>query len=904
LVLLSRRDECDALDRLLAAVYAGESRAVVVRGEPGVGKSALLGYVAERAPGFHLARAVGVQSEMELAYAGLHQLCGPLLHRIDGLPGHLGDALRTALGLSAGPAPDPFLVGLAVLGLLAETAQERPLLCLVDDAHWLDRASVQAMTFAARRLQAESVAMVFAARLPAELPALVGIAELLLGGLPDTAARALLRSVLPGPVDEPALDRIVAETHGNPLALVELPHGQLPAELAGGFGLPGARGITGRIEESYLQRLAPLPAQTRLLLLVAAADPTGDPVLLWRAAERLSAGVEAAGPAAEAELLEVSAQVRFRHPLVRSAIYWDAAPDDRRSAHRALAEVTDPDAEPDRRAWHTAQATAGPDEDAAAQLERSAGRARARGGLAAAAAFLERATELTPQPQRRGERALAAARTMHEAASPAAASRLLSIAEAGPLDEPQRAQVDLLRAQIEFAVNRGSEAPGMLLKAANRLEAVDVRVARDTYLEAMSAAMFLGPLATGGGLREVAEAARAAPPLSLRAADLLLEGLAIRFTAGYAAGAPAIRRALRAFRGPDLSAEDGLRWLWLASTTAVDLWDEVTWEVLAHRHVQLAREAGALTMLPLALTSRIAVHTFTGELSAAASLHAELAAVTEATRTRLPPYGGLLLAAWRGDKTEAAALIEATCKDVVLRGEGIGLTVAGWARALLCNSLGLYDDALAAAEQASDEHPEQLGASIWALVELVEAAARNGRPERAADAFGRLAVMTQVAGTDWASGVESRARALVSDDSTAEHHYRDAIDRLRRTRFRPDRARAHLLYGEWLRRQRRKSDARHQLRTAHELFGAMGLEAFAQRAARELQATGEHVRKRSVEIPTELTAQEAQIVQLVREGHSNPEIGALLFISPRTVEWHLRNAFGKLNITSRRQLRR
>ncbi|GAA1240391.1 LuxR family transcriptional regulator [Pseudonocardia aurantiaca] len=904
-MLLGRGSECEALDRLLEAVQSGESRALVVRGEPGVGKTALLEYLVEQASLCRVARAAGVQSEMELAFAGLHQLCAPMLDQVEQLPTPQRDAVRMAFGLSDGHAPDRFLVGLAVLGLLAEAARERPLVCVVDDAQWLDRASVQALAFVARRLMAESVAMVFAARGPGGVAELAGLPELLVAGLPDDDARALLGSVLRGPVDERVLDRILAETRGNPLALLELPRGLTHAELTGGFGPAGAVALPRQIEDSFRRQLAPLEAGTRQLVLVAAAEPVGDPVLVWRAAERLGIGIEAAAPAAAAGLLEIGARVRFRHPLVRSAIYRAASPEERRSVHRVLAAVTDPEADPDRRAWHAAQAAPGPDEDVAADLERSAGRAQARGGLAAAAAFLERAAELTIDPARRGQRALAAAHDMHQAGSPNAALKLLSLAEASSLDELQRARADMLRAQIAFTVNRGSDAPPLLLKAAKRLQPLDVRLARETYLDALYAAMFAGRLATGGSVREVAEAALAAPPSPQppRAADLLLDGLAVRYTDGYAAAMPMLSRALSAFRAPDLSAEEGLRWLWHAHSTAVHLWDDETWEVLATRHLQLARDAGALTTLPVALNSRIAAHVFAGELTAAAALVEELRAVTEATGSRLAPYGALLLAGWRGAVSEAVELIEATTTKVLRRGEGIGLTVAEWANALLCNGLGRYEDALAAARQAG-EHPPGLGLSTWAaLVELIEAATRSGQPEHAVDALARLSETTRASGTDWALGIEARSRALLSDAEAAESAYREAIDRLGRTRIRGELARARLLYGEWLRRARRRLDAREQLRTAHEMFTEMGAAAFAQRAARELQATGERVRKRTTETATgQLTAQEAQIARLASEGLSNPEIAARLFLSPRTVEYHLRKVFGKLGISSRRQL--
>jgi DNA-binding CsgD family transcriptional regulator len=899
-----RHSECEVLDRLLDAIRRGESRVLVMRGDAGVGKTALLEYAVERASGCRVARAAGVQSEMELPFAGLQQLCAPMLDRLGRLPAPQRDALRTAFGLSADEPPDRFLVSLAALSLLAEIAEERPLVCMIDDAQWLDRASAQALAFVARRLLAESIALVFAVRASSEEQELLSLPELTVDGLRNGDARALLGSVIRGPLDERVRDRIVAETRGNPLALLELPRGLTAAELAGGFGLPDAPALPGRIEDSFRGRLAPLPDVTRLLLLVAAAEPVGDPVLVWRAAARLGIGVEAAARAETAGLCEFGARVRFRHPLVRSAVYRAASPEERRTVHRALAEATDPDVDPDRRAWHRAHATAGLDEDVAADLERSAGRAQARGGLAAAAAFLEQAATLTPSPVRRGERALAAAQAKHQAGAPDAALALVATAQAGPLDELQRARVDLLQAQIAFAVNRGNDAPPLLLTAAKRLEPLDVGLARETYLDALSAASFGGRLATGGGLREAARAARRAPASSQppRAADLLLDGLSLLFTEGYPAGAPVVKRALTAFRSEDMSPEHGLRWLWLASRAAVDLWDDEAWDVLATRHVRLARDAGALTVLPIALISRIAVHLNAGELAAAAALNDEAEAVTDATGSHLAPYGALALAAWRGREADALELIETNVKGVVARGEGQGLALIDWTTAVLYNGLGRYEDALAPAQQAG-EHRVELPFA-WGLAELIEAATRSGMSGRAADALERLSETTRASGSDWALGIEARSRALLSDGETAERLYREAIDRLGRTRVRVALARAHLLYGEWLRRERRRLDARKQLRTAHGLLSAMGMDAFAERAARELLATGETARKRTVETLDELTAQEAQIARLAGDGHTNPEIGAQLFISPRTVEWHLRNVFTKLGVSSRRELRK
>jgi DNA-binding CsgD family transcriptional regulator len=900
-MLLGRRSECAELVGLLDGVRAGRSGALVVRGETGVGKTALLRYVIESASDLTVARAVGVESEMELPFAALHQVCAPLLDRLEQLPAPQRDSLATVFGLSVGSVPDRFMVGLAVLSLLSEAAHQRPLLCVVDDAQWLDRASAQALTFAARRLDAESVGLLFAMR--QECEDFRGLPELVVGGLPDPDARELLTSVVRRPLDERVRERILAETRGNPLALVELPRGMSPAELVGGFAVRDAPPLSSRIEESFLRRLGELPEETQLLVLLAAAEPVGDPTLLWRAAERLGLHVDAERDAEAAGLLEIGARVRFRHPLVRSAVYRAATPADRRQVHWALAEATDPELDPDRRAWHRAQSTARPDEDVAAELERSAGRAQARGGLTAAAAFLERAAELTLDPPRRAQRALAGAHAAHLAGSPDATERLLAMAQAGPLDELGYARADLLRAQVAYAQNRGSDSPELLRRAAERLEPLDLGLARATYLEAMSAAQFAGSLAGGGGVGEVARAALAAPSPQPpeRAADLLLDGLATQGIDGYAAGVPLLKRALSLFRCEGFSGEAELRWPWLASRTAAFLWDDEAWDELATRHVALARESGALSLLPLALNMSMSAHTFTGGLAAAASLREELRAASEATGSRLPPYGALVVAAWQGRETDAFELIEATKREVAVLYEGLALVAAQWAGAALANSLGHYEAALGHAERAA-EHPEALAFYNWGLVELIEAAARTGAAERAADALDLLAVRTRASGTDWALGVEARSRALLGQGDVAESLYQEAIERLRRTLVRVELARAHLVYGEWLRRERRRLDAREQLRIAHEMFDATGLEAFADRAARELLATGEHARQRTPETREDLTAQEAQIARLAREGLSNSEIGGRLFISPRTVEYHLHKVFSKLDISSRTQL--
>ena len=896
-MLLGRLPERAALSQLLDAARAGRSGVLVVRGEPGVGKTALLDWAIESAAGLRVARVAGVESEMELAFAVLQQLCAPMLGKLEGLPGPQRDALRVAFGLSTGAAPDRFLVGLASLSLLSEAA-EQPLLCVIDDAQWLDRASAQALAFVARRLLAEPVALVFATREPGE--EYRGLPELPVGGLRDDDAQELLRSVITGPLDERVRDRIIAETRGYPLALLELSRGVTPAELAGGFGSPGAPGLPGRIEDSFRRRLEVLPAVTQRLMLVAAAEPAGEPALVWRAAQLLGIETGAVVPAADAGLLTIGERVTFRHPLVRSAVYRAASPAERRAAHQALADATDPQADPDRRAWHRAQATPGPDEGAASELERSASKAQARGGLAAAAAFLERAAALTLDPARRAERTLAAAQATYQAGAFDATLAMLSTAEAGPPDQLRRARADLLRGQIAFSSSRGSDALPLLLKAARQFEPLDQRLVRETYLEALSSTLFGGRLSDA---LEVAWAARAAPspPRPPRPPDLLLDGLAILVTEGYPAGTHVIKQAMSAFCGTDLSTEEGLRWLWPACHAAVLVWDYESWDKLSARLVTLARDAGALMALPIAFATRAGVHLFAGELAEVASLVAQAASVTEAIGSSFAPDGALILAAFRGREADISVMIESATQGAQHCGESAGLSYIQWVAAVLCNGLGRYEQALAITQPASEDSPAQQF-SIWGLVELIEAAACSGAPGRAADALQRLSETTRASGTDWALGAEARSRALVSDGAVAEKLYLKAIDCFGRARLRIDLARARLLYGEWLRRERRRRDARDQLGSAYEIFNSVGAAAFAERTGIELRASGGQACERAVEMRDSLTAQEALIARLAGEGASNPEIAAQLFISPATVAYHLRKVFPKLGISSRSQL--
>jgi DNA-binding NarL/FixJ family response regulator len=895
--LRGRAEECAALDELSAAIRRGESRSLVLRGEPGIGKTALLEYLVESASDLTVVRAVGVESEMELAYASLHQLCAPLLIHLERLPVPQRGALRVVFGLSEGASPDRFLVGLGVLSLLSRVAEGRPLLCIADDAQWLDQASALTLAFVARRLRANPVGIVFAARAPGQ--ELRDLPELEVHGLRNGDARVLLSSAVRLKLDSRVRDQIIVETHGNPLALLELPRGLTAIQLAGGFGLMAAPALSGRIEESFVRRLGSLSDGAQRLLLLAAAEPLGDPLLLRCAAEQLGISVSAVHAETDG-LLALEARVTFGHPLVRSAVYRRAAAEERRAAHLALAHATDPVADPDRRAWHLAAAAAGPDEPVAVELERSAGRAQARGGLAAAAAFLERAVALTGDPARRPDRAVAAAEANLQTGAFDAALGLLATAEAAPLDEFQRARVELLRGHVGFASGLGSDAPPLLLRAARRLEPFDTDLARETYLTAWGAAVFAGP-AGGTVLEEICRAVRAlAPPgAAPRPLDVLLDGLARLTTDGRAAAAGTLQQAAKALTS--IPVEEVLRWGWVATAASDAVWDDESTRAIATRHVQLVRDAGALAELPIHLAALGLAKVWIGDFTGAASLIAESESVAAATGSPIAPYTLLRLRALQGREAETSTPLTIAIQRATAGGQGLAAAWAHWAEAVLHNGFGRYQEAASAARQATSNTFEPW-VSMWALPELVEAAARAGDPGLAREALERLVETTQPSRTDFALGIEARSRALLSEGADADELYREAIERLGRTRLRPELARAYLLYGEWTRREQRRVDARERLRIAHEEFTSIGMEAFAERARMELFATGEKVRRRTVETRDELTAQEQQIARLARDGLSNAEIGARLFLSPRTVEWHLRKVFTKLGIRSRREL--
>ncbi len=900
--LVGRHTEREAVERLLTEARAGRSGTIAVYGEAGIGKTALLEHAHERAAlaGFRVETATGVESESRFALGALHQLCRPLVSDLNALPAPQRTALRVAFGEQAGAAPDRFVIGLAVLNLLSEFAEKQPLLCIVDDAQWLDEASAQILAFVARRVDAERLALLFSLRDPTDdgdLRSFAGLPELRLRGLDEGDARALLAAAIPTPLDEGVGDRIVAEARGNPLALLELPRSLPPSGLAHAFELPQGVSVPRRVEDEFRRRSKDLPAETQLLLLLAAAEPTGDAGTVWRASRELSIEPEAAAAAEAAGLLTIDTRVRFRHPLVRSAVYQAATDHDCRRAHGALAAATDPGIHPDQRAWHRARAVLGTDEGAAAELVRSADRARARSGLAAAAAFLQQASDLTPDPARRASRALEAAQAKEAAGAPGTALELLKVAEAGPLDDLQRARVHLLRARAVFQLRRGSEVLGMLLGAAEALAPLDPVLSRQTYLYALQAALTTG----GDGVYTAARAALVAPapPGPPTPADLLLDGLATTYTQGYETGVPVLRRALEACRDDERDTYSD-RWLWLANRVAAILFEDDMVATLAERHVRLARRTGALADLPAALLMQSVTLTLTGELARAAELAAEGTAIAHAIGAVPLPQAGLFVAGWRGDDAGADTIDATIARAAVEHLDDYAVAIAHYALAVLHNARGDYGPALTAATRAAQG--AELTCRNMALPEIVEAATRAGDPARAQAAAEELEMRARVTGGSWGVALAARSRALITAGPGAEEHYRDALDLLGRHRLLSYSARTHLVFGEWLRREGRRQEAREQLRTAHQLLTGMGANAFAERAARELRATGEHPRKRTAQLTDALTTHEVQIARLVATGATTREVAEQLFLSPRTIDAHLRSIFRKLGITSRRQL--
>jgi len=902
-VLIGRGAERVKLTGMLDAGRSGSSGVLVVRGPVGIGKSALLDLTVTvaSAEGFRVVRATGIESEIELAFAGLHQLCAPLLRGLASLPAPQRSALETVFGLAEGPRPDGFLVGLAVLTLLSNAGQAQPLLCVIDDTQWLDRASAQAIALAARRLQVDRVAVVFGLRVPSQRDELVSLPTLDLEGLSDVDAYALLTSAVAGRLDDRVAARIVAEAEGNPLALLELPRARRPADLAGGFALTAVP-LSRRLEATFLERAEQLPPETRRLLLLAAAEPVGDAAVLWRAASALDIPDDAAGPAEHAALIEFGTTVRFRHPLVRSAIYQAASPTRRREVHAALADASDSDLEPDRRAWHRGEAAPRPDNAVADDLERSADRAKARGGIAAEAAFLERSAILTVDPDRRVERALAAAQAKYDAGAPESALALIATAESGRINGLQRARAERIQAKVALFQQRTTDAALLLMTATSRLERLFPALARETYLDALWMAVAAG----GDSARRVFESVPATSPShEPSATELLLTGYVHLIIYGFPHGMDLLQRAKKAIiDGPPAAGH--LDSLAVAYQVAYADWDDESMYVLVSRWVRLARDAGALATLPVALGFLSDCQFYAGDLGLAVATMEEALLIADAAGS-----AGAVVALGRGRRwlsiyqsggDSAGEQVDAVLRDAVAGGDDRLRSVAEVSAMRAYNCLGRYEDVLAVGLSHCERHPQK-GVG-FAIAEMVEAAARTGATGIAQDAMLRLCERTRLAGTDYALGVEARSQALMSDDEGAEFFYRESVQRLEQTRMKLELARAHLVYGEWLRRAHRRSDARHQLRLAYETFDAMGVSFLAVRARREVLALGGTLPQARDRLVVELTPQETVVGRLASEGLTNREIATQLFLSPHTVDFHLRKVFRKLDIKGRRQLSR
>ena len=896
---VNRETELEAVEGLLAAARGGSSAVLVLRGGPGVGKTMLLEHAIGRASGLRVGRVGGVDSEFDLPYAALHQLLAPFLEEIEALPGPQRDSLASTLGLIEVERSDRFLTALGVLTLLSNAAQDTGLLCAVDDAEWLDEASAQVLSFLARRLVSEGIAMLFTfgAAHPTSV-ALAPFRELNFEGLSQVASRELLDRKVEGTLDSGVRDRLVIEAEGNPLALIELAQLLTAEQLAGLAPLPKALPLGDRLEQGLMRNVRGLSSDARSILVLVATERSGDPGLLRRAADGLGLSQTAIDDAES--VLRLGAQITFRHGFVRSAVYALASETTRRDAHLALAEAMDPDADEDRIAWHRAAASVDADETVAADLEASARKARDRGGQVAAAAVLELAAELTPDPSRRAARLLVAADADLAAGALSKADTLLSQLTPKLLDDEQRAEAQRLRGTLALARGDKGSSSTLLIEAARVLAPFDLRKARDTCLDALATAMFAGRLASDRGMREAVECARSMPePTQTTAADVLLDAFATLVDEGSAAAAPVLRR------GVGLAGESGdLRAIGPAFQAAFELWDDEALHTLAQRRVDLARGSGAFVALPNALNQLGAYEVLVGRFDAAEACFEEADEISAATgyagilgKTGVGP---LILAAWRGEDARTRALAEVCSRDGTARGFGTFVGFAQSALGVLELGLGRYHEAMIAVQDAG---LDQILVTRT-LPDLVEAAVRCGEEQLATQAAGELAESTTASGTDWAIGVLARSQALLVAGREAEGLYREAIGRLQRSRARTQLARARLVYGEWLRRERRRRDAREELRAASQLFESMGALAFADRAQSELAATGERVHRRTPETLELLTPQERRIATLVSEGAPNAEVAAQLFISSRTVEYHLAKIFRKLRISSRSELAR
>jgi DNA-binding CsgD family transcriptional regulator len=903
--LIGRGAEKQVLGEMLDSVRGGTSRALVLRGEPGIGKSALLDHAVARAKDMQVVRTVAVESENRLGFAAAHQLLQPFLTALDRLPGPQRRALGVAFGLVSGPPADPFLVGLAALTLLSDAAENGPVLCVIDDAQWLDDESGDLLGFVARRLLADRVGLLFAVRETADL-GLQGLPVLVVHGLPDQAAYVLLKASIDQPIDPAVAAHLVTQTGGNPLAVVEAGRELTPDQLSGAVPLTEPLAVGPRLEKSFLRRVRELPPDTQALLLLAAAGSPDQVDPLWRAAADLGIPESAATPAEAAGLMTFWPEVRFVHPLVRSAVYHAATAAERRRTHRALASASEQD--PVARAWHLAAATVRRDEKVAAAVESAADQTRSRGGYAATALLLERAAQLTPDPERRAERELAAAQVHLLAGTVDRAEALLAAATSGLQDPRSGAEAVRLHGRIEATCGRPADALATLVDAARRLRPFDPLAARDALLSALESSVFAGWAPSAPLLRAIAEIARDLPPADNpqdSAPTLLLQGYTARLTAGYAAGVPAMRSAIAALLRGEANPDFARRHFELTAISAADLLDETAVERLTRIWIDGARRSGALARLAVGLAFRSAfADAPAGMLSAARTANAEAGELGQVTHNAgvVPPTGAhrVITLALAGNEPITRETAAAVAREAPSRAAAGEAAFAAYALGVLEISLGNYEAAVGCLEPGYLDGTPLVGTQ--ALPDLVEASVRAGRSELAEGALEQLAERASASPTALAQGLLARSQAVLDITDETQERYEEAIRLLGGTRAVPHLARTHLLYGEWLRRQRLRREARDQLRAALDMFEATGLDAFAERSRVELRATGERVRKKVVGDPEELTPREAQIATLVSEGEGNRQIAAQLFVSPSTVEYHLGKVFRKLGVTSRTQL--
>jgi DNA-binding CsgD family transcriptional regulator/1,2-phenylacetyl-CoA epoxidase PaaB subunit len=893
--VVGRREQRAALAALIDGARAGMSGAIIVRGAKGSGKTHLLDCAIADATDCLVLRSSGVEIESGLAFATVQQLCGPLVDRVAELPLPQAEALGVALGLEPGPTADPLLVGLGLVSLLAAVASERPVVCVLDDAEWVDESSAQAIGVASRRLAGVGVVLLLASGGSASITAFTGLDEMRIHALSRAEAQSMLSLELPGRLDPDVRDRILAEARGNPLAIRQFGRATAVTALAGGFAIDAGAEVDAAIAAYVTGRLSPLPDDVTTALLLAAAEPLGDATSFQKALASAGLPADVQRAAEATDLVEIGDRVLFSHPLARHVVYRCASDGQRRDAHRVLAESVDGTARVDHVSWHRSQTCTGPREEVAEATERSSVAAGRAGGTAAAAAFLERAAELSEEPGARARRALDAARLHGRSGGFDDALRLIADIDHNHVGAATPAMAQLAAAEIAASTGR-PDAALELLAAAERIAATEPELSVSTRLSALDVAACAGRLGTDGGVRHVAAVARSAiAPPGRNGAEQLLHAAAARWRSEDVADHDALARAIDACCADESTVHT------FATRVAMELRDEKAWATLARRDVDHARRTGAAAQMPRALDLRACLHLSRGEVGLAESVADEAAHIARSIGAAEPALASILLAGWRCSNADPLEWIDAWSCRATSRGDGSALTLLDHCRSLVHVASGRYEQALHEAQRVFER--DEPFVSAWAAPEVVEAAVRSGRPEEAAQAFECARSISHATGSSWARGIEQRCIALLVDDGSTDEHFRESIRHLERSGMRFDLARTHLLYGEWLRRNKRRLDARTPLRLALEVFDALGAVAFATRAVLELRASGGQARRRTPDTIVALTERESQVAELAGHGFSNPEIGKQLFISPRTVEYHLHKVFSKLGITSRSQLR-